>query len=173
MLDSAEILLRTEGRTFFYTGDVNFDDQTIIRAAVFPEKDIDVLIMECTRGDSAMPPGWTRASEEQRLALAIEEAFDRGGCILIPVFALGKTQEVLAMLYKFRQQGLLDEFPIYIEGLSSKMTETYDRRSNMTRRQLTRVQLLPEIQAYFVLSGPNIREAMPRIPGGSTRSRAE
>ena len=163
VLGSAGILLRTEGRTFFYTGDVNFDDQTIMQAAVFPGKDIDVLIMECTRGDSATPPGWTRASEEQRLALAIEEAFDRGGCILIPVFALGKTQEVLAMLYKFRQQGLLDEFPIYIGGLSSKMTETYDRRSNMTRRQLTRVQLLPEIEP-FVLSGQNIREAIPR-PG--------
>ncbi len=107
VLGSAGILLRAEGRTFFYTGDVNFDDQTIMQAAVFPDQEIDVLIMECTRGDSAMPPGWTRAGEEQRLAHAIEEAFGRGGCILIPVFALGKTQEFLAMLYKFRREGFL------------------------------------------------------------------
>ena len=36
----------------FYTGDVNFDDQTIVQAAVFPEENIDILIMECTRGDT-------------------------------------------------------------------------------------------------------------------------
>ena len=46
-------MLRAEGQTVFYTGDVNFDDQTIMQAAVFPEEKIDVLIMECTRGDHA------------------------------------------------------------------------------------------------------------------------
>jgi Cft2 family RNA processing exonuclease len=163
VLGSAGILLRAEGRAFFYTGDVNFDDQTIMRGAVFPEKEIDVLIMECTRGDHAMPAGWTRASEEKRLALAIDEAFRRGGSVLIPVFALGKTQEVLAMLYQFRRDKVLEEAPIYIGGLSMKMTETYDRRSNMARRHLSRLQLLPELEP-FVLNGQNIREASPR-PG--------
>jgi Cft2 family RNA processing exonuclease len=163
VLGSAGILLRAEGRTFFYTGDVNFDDQTIMQAAEFPEKGIDVLIMECTRGDHPMPVGWTRPGEEQRFAQAINEAFRRGGCILIPVFALGKTQEVLAMFHKFRREKLLDEFPIYIGGLSSKLTETYDRRSNMTRRQLARLQLLPDLEP-FVLNGQNIRRESPR-PG--------
>jgi hypothetical protein len=37
-----------------------------MEAAVFPEEKIDVLIMECTRGDHAKPPGWTRAGEERR-----------------------------------------------------------------------------------------------------------
>src|SRR5947207_7034309 len=97
VLGSSGILLRAEGRTIFYTGDVNFDDQTIAEAAIFPEDKIDILIMECTRGDHAQPATWTRAGEERRLAEAIEEAFRRGGCILLPVFALGKTQEILAM----------------------------------------------------------------------------
>src|SRR5207302_7807707 len=107
VLDSNGILLRAEGRTIFYTGDVNFDDQTIASAAIFPEDKIDILIMECTRGDHAQPATWTRAGEERRLAEAIEEAFRRGGCILIPVFALGKTQEILAMFYKFHRERLL------------------------------------------------------------------
>ena len=163
VLGSAGILLRAEGRTFFYTGDVNFDDQTIMQGAVFPEKGIDVLIMECTRGDHPMPAGWSRPGEEQRFARALNEAFRRGGCVLIPVFALGKTQEVLAMFHKFRREKLLDECPIYIGGLSSKLTETYDRRSNMTRRQLPRLQLLPDLEP-FVLNGQNIRRELPR-PG--------
>src|SRR4029077_18312448 len=85
VLGSTGILIRAEGRTLFYTGDVNFDDQTIAQAAVFPEGKIDILIMECTRGDTPVPATWSRASEEQRLANAIENAFTRGGCALIPV----------------------------------------------------------------------------------------
>jgi Cft2 family RNA processing exonuclease len=160
VLGSAGILLRAEGKTVFYTGDVNFDDQTIMQAALFPEEKIDVLIMECTRGDHAKPEAWTRAGEERRLAEALGRAFERGAVVLIPVFALGKTQEVLAMLYKFRRESrkLSGEFPIYIGGLSSKMTDIYDRRARMTRRQLPRVQLMREA-APFILNDETVRDA--------------
>jgi Cft2 family RNA processing exonuclease len=161
VLGSSGILLRAEGRTIFYTGDVNFDDQTIMSAAIFPKDKIDILIMECTRGDHPKPENWTRAGEEQRLAEAIEKAFQRSGCVLIPVFALGKTQEILAMLYKFRRENLLRDFPTYIGGLSSKMTEIYDRRAGMSRRQLPRLQLLQDIDP-FVLNGQNIHDAPAR-----------
>lgn len=160
VLGSAGILIRTEGRTLFYTGDVNFDDQTIAQAAVFPEGKIDILIMECTRGDTPVPATWSRASEEQRLAHAIENAFARGGCVLIPVFALGKTQEVLAMLYKLRRDKILD-FPIYIGGLSSKISDIYDCRAQMGRRQLPRLQLLDELRP-FVLNAETIHDARTR-----------
>jgi Cft2 family RNA processing exonuclease len=163
VLGSTGILLRAEGKTVFYTGDVNFDDQTIMEAAIFPQEKIDILIMECTRGDHAKPVGWTRTGEEKRLAEAIAAAFDRRSCVLIPVFALGKTQEILAMLYKFRRERLLPEFPIYIGGLSSKMTDIYDRRAHMTRRQLPRLQLMRE-GALFILNDETVRDA-PLRPG--------
>jgi Cft2 family RNA processing exonuclease len=163
VLGSAGILLRAEGRTIFYTGDVNFDNQTIMETAIFPEEEIDVLIMECTRSDHAKPANWTRAGEERRLAEGIDRAFTRGGCVLIPVFALGKTQEVLAMFYRFRREQILPEFPIYIGGLSSKMTDIYDRRAHISRRQLPRLRLMKET-APFVLNGQTIRDA-PARPG--------
>ncbi|HEX4638472.1 MAG TPA: MBL fold metallo-hydrolase [Chthoniobacterales bacterium] len=162
VLGSTGILIRAEGRTLFYTGDVNFDDQTIAQAAVFPEEKIDILIMECTRGDTPAPATWSRKGEEARLAQAIEDAFTRGGCVLIPVFALGKTQEVLAMLYNFRREENLD-FPIYIGGLSAKITQIYDRRAQMGRRQFPRLQLLDELRP-FVLNADTIQEARTR-PG--------
>jgi Cft2 family RNA processing exonuclease len=158
VLGSSGILLRAEGKAVFYTGDVNFDDQTIMQAAIFPQEKIDVLIMECTRGDHAKPAGWTRVGEERRLVEAIGAAFDRRSCVLIPVFALGKTQEILAMLYKFRRERRLPEFPIYIGGLSSKMTDIYDRRAHMTRRQLPRLQLMREA-APFILNDETVRDA--------------
>jgi Cft2 family RNA processing exonuclease len=161
VLGSAGILLRGESQTVFYTADVNFDDQTIMQTAVFPDEGVDILIMECTRGDHARPPEWSRDAEEERLANAIVEAFDRGGCVLIPVFALGKTQELLGMLYQFRRADVIQDCPIYIGGLSAKMTEIYDARSGMSRRQLPRLQLLPEIDP-FVLNGQTINEATAR-----------
>lgn len=161
VLGSAGILLRAEHRTIFYSGDVNFDDQTITQAAIFPEEKIDVLIMECTRGDTPSPAGWTRAGEEERLARAIDTAFTRGGCVLIPVFALGKTQEVLAMLHKFRRAKLIPDFPVYIGGLSSRISEIYDRRAHMSRRQLPQLQLLDELRP-FVLDGESIHDAPAR-----------
>ena len=161
VLGAAGVILRAEGRTIFYTGDVNFDDQTITRGATFPESGVDVLIIETTRGDSPLPQGFNRGDEERRLADAIDRAFTRGGCVLIPVFALGKTQEVLAMIHKFRRENVLGEFPIYIGGLSTKMTEIYDRRALTTRRLLPRLQLLEEI-APFVLNGKTIKESPAR-----------
>jgi Cft2 family RNA processing exonuclease len=160
VLGSSGILLRAEGQTIFYTGDVNFDDQTIMQAAVFPQSDIDILIMECTRGDIPEPPGWSRAAEEKKLATAIEATFSRDGCVLIPVFALGKTQEALGMFYEFRHQHQLD-FPAYIGGLSSKMTEVYDRRANQTHRQWPRLQLMQDV-APFILNGQTINDSPAR-----------
>ena len=162
VLGSTGVFLRSEGRTLFYTADVNFDDQTIAQAAVFPEEKIDILITECTRGDTPVPSARSRPTEEKRLMQAIENAFARGGCVLIPVFALGKTQEILAILYKLRREKTLD-FPIYIGGLSSKISEIYDRRSQMGRRQLPRLQLLDELRP-FVLNSETIHDAGAR-PG--------
>src|SRR5215475_38294 len=161
VLGSTGILLRGEGHTVFYTGDVNFDDQTIMQAAGFPDERIDVLIMECTRGDHAKPQGWSRRGEEQRLAEALSAALERDACVLIPVFALGKTQEILAMLYQFRRQRLLPEFPIYIGGLSSKFTDIYDRRTHSTRRQLPRLKLMREV-APFILNDETVRDTAVR-----------
>jgi Cft2 family RNA processing exonuclease len=161
VLGSTGVILRGEGETVLYTGDVNFDDQTIMQAAVFLEEKIDVLIMECTRGDHPKPEGWTRADEERRLAEALVAAFERDACVLIPVFALGKTQEILAMLYKFRRQRLLPESPIYIGGLSSKFAEIYDRRTHTTRRQLPRLKLMREV-APFILNDETVRDTAAR-----------
>jgi Cft2 family RNA processing exonuclease len=62
------------------------------------------------------------------------------------------------MLYKFRRQWLLPEFPIYIGGLSSKFTDIYDRRAHTTRRQLPRLKVMREV-APFILNDETVRDA--------------
>jgi Cft2 family RNA processing exonuclease len=161
ILGSAGVMIRYKGKSLFYTGDVNFEGQTIMRGAAFPEDGVDVLVMETTRGDSPTPPGFSRAHEEERLAKGIRAAFDRGGSVTIPVFALGKTQEVLAMLWKMRIQGLLAHVPIYIGGLSTKITGIYDALAPSSARNHPELQLLQEMAPY-VLSGNEIHTIAPR-----------
>ena len=161
ILGAAGVMIRSEGKNIFYTGDVNFENQTLIKGADFPEKDVDVLIMETTRGDSPLPPGFSRANEEERLARAIREAFERGGSVTIPVFALGKTQELLAMLWRMRIKGLLAPVPIYIGGLSTKLSNLYDAFSQSSQRSFPELQLLQEMAPY-VLSGNEVQTMHPR-----------
>ncbi len=66
------------------------------------------------------------------------------------------------MLFKLRREKTLD-FPIYIGGLSSKISQIYDRRSEIGRRQLPRLQLLDELRP-FVLNADTIHDAYTR-PG--------
>ena len=143
----------------FYTGDVNFTDQTVSQSADFPglngEPDpapLDALIVETTRGDHPAAPGTERTREEERLAACMKTVFAREGAVLIPVFALGKTQEMLATFLQFKQRGLLGDVPIYIGGLSTKMTEIYDRYADSTPRLLPGISLLHTVSPY-VLSG--------------------
>ena len=152
ILGSVGTLIRAEGRTIFYTGDIQFDDQTIMQGARFPEHELDVLIIETTRGDRATPDTFTRAGEEQRFADAIRAQFERGAGVLIPLFALGKTQEVLAMFHEFRRRDLLGMCPIYIGGLGTKLTEIYDKLAHQTPRQKHDLQILDAV-APFTMAG--------------------
>ena len=63
----------------FYTGDVNFEDQTLMRGARFPTERVDVLVMETTRGDSPVAEGFIRAREEVRFIEALQARLLDGG----------------------------------------------------------------------------------------------
>lgn len=136
ILGAAGVLIRAGGRRLFHTGDVNFEDQTLMRGARFPEENIDVLIMETTRGDSPVREGFTRKAEEERFIATLREALDAGRPVLIPVFALGKSQELLALLYEARQSGALrGGFGLYVGGLGAKVTGVTDRMRGRAPRR--------------------------------------
>ena len=145
-LGSAGILVRGKSETLFYTGDVCFHDQTLLKAARFSEVRADVLIMETTRGDRATPPGFTRPAEAERLAQAMERVLAKGGCVLIPTFALGRTQEILAQLSLMMDAGKLRRQPIYIGGLGRAFTETYDLKAHLANRSHPDLQLAEALQ---------------------------
>lgn len=146
ILGSTGVLIRQAGSTLFYTGDVNFEPQTIAMAADFPTQGIDVLVLETTRGTHARPADHTRKGEKERLAALIRDTFDANGSLLIPVFALGKTQEVLLMLHELHEEGLIPEMPVQIGGLGTKITVLYDHYSTRARRNYPGLQLLQDVK---------------------------
>jgi Cft2 family RNA processing exonuclease len=140
---SAGAMIRADGKSLFYTGDVQFEDQSFCLAADFPREPVDVLIMETTRGAAARAMHYTRSTEIERFASVARRAFERGGAVLIPVFALGKTQEFLLLLHQCREQGLLPyDTPVHLGGLGTKLTTIIDRFTGPLRRQSKGFQLL-------------------------------
>ncbi len=136
ILGSAGVMLESEsGGTVFYTGDVQFEDQSMIPGADFPDGGVDTLITECTRGNYDRPEDYARQAELKRFADAITATIERGGAVLVPVFALGKSQEMLYNLDHFKAKGWIPaSTPVYFGGLSAKVTHFYDKFDNKTRR---------------------------------------
>ncbi len=139
-------LLDLGGVRVFYTGDVHFEDQTMTMGAQFPEKDIDVLILECTRGASERRADYNREAESHRFGAVVTETIKRGGSVLMPVFAIGKTQEMLLIIHELRHSGHLSaHIPVHIGGLSSRMTQIIDRHADTERRRHAGFKILESL----------------------------
>jgi predicted metal-dependent RNase len=147
ILGSVGVTLEAEGKRIFYTGDVNFEDASLQKGALFPEAPLDALIVETTRGNHVRRMDYTRQGEEDAFAEAIGRVLARKGSVLIPVFAIGKTQEVLAMLHRFKKHHLIPKkTPVYIGGLSTKMTHIFDNYSEVSRRKMPGFDFLTDME---------------------------
>jgi predicted metal-dependent RNase len=111
--------------------------------------------METTRGNRAVPPGVTRQTEADRLAEAIQRVLARKGSILIPAFALGRNQEILAQLCLLMRSGKIPKQPVYVGGLGKVFTEIYDLQAHRTHRQHTNL-ILTEALELIVLEQAKI-----------------
>jgi Cft2 family RNA processing exonuclease len=140
-IGSAGVLVRGKDQRVFFTGDVCFHDQTILKGARFEDVRAEVLIMETTRGNRQVPAGFTRQAERERLAQSILAVLERKGSVLIPSFALGRTQEILAELALLMRLGRLPKQPIYIGGLGRVFTEIYDLEAHRVNRQHRNLKL--------------------------------
>ncbi len=145
-LGSAGVMVRGQKQTLFYTGDVCFHDQTILKSARFEDVKADVLLIETTRGNRSVPADFSRDAEIDRLAEAIQRVLKRKGSVLIPAFALGRTQEILALLALLMHSGKVRKQPVYVGGLGRVFTEIYDLEAHRTHRQHSSLKLTEALQ---------------------------
>ena len=126
IIGSAGILLKFDDRKIFFTGDINLSSQAILAGADLPSEKIDILIAETTYGatDSSELNSWD--SEIERFSSSINKVINNGGSVLIPVFALGKLQEMLATIWLQMLKNKITNVDIYTGGIGNKINRIYD-----------------------------------------------
>jgi predicted metal-dependent RNase len=145
-----------------YTGDFKFGRTMLLEPAscVFPRA--ETLVIESTYGgqEDVMPE---RTSVEGKLASIVNEAAEKGGKVLIPVPAVGRSQEVMLVLDSYMKNGLIKEMPIYLEGMILEATAIHTAFPEYLVRELRDQMLHKDINPfqsdYFsVVSHPSDRE---------------
>ncbi len=134
IIGSAGVFLRTENKKIFFTGDINLSPQTLLPGAILPIKPVDILIAETTYGatDSASLNNWN--DETERLTSSINRIINQGGSVLIPVFALGKLQEMLALIWLQMMNNKITTVDIYTGGIGNKINLVYDYNRYVVNR---------------------------------------
>lgn len=143
---AAGVEIHHKHRQIFFTGDVLFEPQRTLAAAKFPAGHFDTLIMETTRGATERPAGKERVNEVARLITSINDTIQRGGSILIPVFALGRMQEIFSVLHDARKFGRLVECPIFASGLGVDLADYFDEIARKTKHVQFSRNILKELK---------------------------
>jgi len=135
-------------RTVAFTGDLGRFDKPILRDPTldFDEQDraVDLLIMESTYGDREHEPV---VDLKPRLKEVLNTTFDRGGCVLIPSFAYGRTQELLYVIHELYDEGAVPRRPVWVDSpLAANITTVFGEHPEVYDR---------EAQEVFLRNGKN------------------
>lgn len=144
------ITVRENGKTarLCFSGDLGRFDKPIIKdpELVFSEaeRDVDLLIMESTYGDRLHEPV---ADLKGQLAAALDETLRRGGTVLIPAFAFGRTQVLLYVLHELYNEKRLPRVPVYVDSpLAVNLTKVFAEHPEVYDQ---------DTQATFLSKGQN------------------
>ncbi len=142
---AAAIEVRHKHRGIFFTGDVLFDDLRTLPGAKFPLGEFDTVVTETTRGLTERDPEKVRVKEVSRLVKSINETIERGGSFLLPVFALGRMQEIFTILHDAKRFGQLGDFPIVGSGLGLDLCNYCDEIRRKTSHVRFNRSILKEL----------------------------
>ncbi len=129
MLGSAHVILdindKDTGRDvrLVFSGDIGREGIPIIRDPAPIIEGTDILLIESTYGDRLHPP---YPESEKDLERIINETYNRGGVLLIPAFAVGRTQQIVYALHKLHDKRTIPHLPIYVDSpLATNTTDIF------------------------------------------------
>lgn len=137
MMGSANVILDIHDQDtgkevrLVFSGDIGRSDIPIIRDPFIHTEGADVVIMESTYGNRLHPP---YPESEKELERIVKETFKRGGSLIIPAFAVGRTQQLVYALHQLYEKRDIPQMPIFVDSpLATRVTdifrlhpETYD-----------------------------------------------
>ncbi len=153
---SASVKVKAEGLTVLYTGDYNTrTTELMVPSDPHSWGEIDVMITETTYGARDLPD---RAKLQVDFIARVEEVLRRGGRVLIPVFAVGRAQEILIMLAQKEWP-----VPIYLDGMAKKVTHVViDEKSPYVKHRDALNKLMSKVQ---LISSEEHRDKIAEGPG--------
>ncbi len=126
ILGSAAVVLDIEekGRKFrlWFSGDIGRHRLPILRDPVMPS-DADYLLMECTYGDR---PHESPEKAYEELRNVVKRTLERGGKVIIPAFAVGRTQELVYDIHRMIEAGDIPRVPVFVDSpLAVNVTDVF------------------------------------------------
>ena len=124
---SIELWIQEDGqeKKIVFSGDIGNTNQPLIKDPVYLH-DADYVVMESTYGDRSHGE---RPDYVSLLAEIIQQTFDRGGNVVIPSFAVGRTQEMLYFIRQIKEEGLVhghEGFKVYVDSpLANEATQIF------------------------------------------------
>ena len=109
---SAHVLVDDGDKRLLYTGDFHTEQQRLVPGTT-ARPDADVVICESTYSDVDHE---SRATVEDRFVRSVEETLWEGGTVVVPAFAIGRTQEMLLLC-------AAHDIPCYVDGMGKRVTE--------------------------------------------------
>ena len=117
------------------TGDIKFENTWLFNAAVNKFPRVETVIMEATYGGrSDIQPSRNEAAKD--LADIVGRTVERGGKILIPVFAVGRSQEVMMVLEDFMRRGIIPRTDVFLDGMIWEATAIHAAYPEYLNRNL-------------------------------------
>ena len=128
MLGSASMVLEAGGLKLGFSGDLGRPRLPIIRDPE-PMPQVDYLILESTYGDRLHKP---LDAVEQKLADAVSRTAARGGRIVCPAFAVGRTQQLVLMLHELVEKRKIPNIPVFVDSpLAVNVTDIYRKHADL------------------------------------------
>jgi cleavage and polyadenylation specificity factor subunit 3 len=134
VIGACMFMVEIAGVRVLYTGDYSRLEDRHLMAAEMPTVKVDVLVVESTYGIQTHEP---RKSREKQLIDAVESTLMQGGRVLLPVFAIGRAQEILLLLEEhWRNHPELHKYPVIcLSGMAKRCIATYQHYiSQMNKR---------------------------------------
>ena len=123
ILGATFIEMAAAGKRLFFSGDIGQEEDDLLFSPKRPER-ADLLFIESTYGDRLHLKG----DIEQELLQYIEETYQEGGTLIIPSFAVERTQTLMYLLWKLREKGLMPKMPVYMDSpMGAKVLDVFHR----------------------------------------------
>lgn len=127
ILGASMVYIESEGGNILFTGDFTpFDQLTVPKYDIPDNLEVDLLITESTYGYQEGAYTGDVGEERENFAQKIDRCLDEGGTVLIPAFAIGRSQELALILRNLIRTGRLKPFTIYIDGLAQVACDIYE-----------------------------------------------